>query len=260
MKTWKRIPVETLVSPDVLARAETFALDTHCHEFDVRGKSLKWLAPSKRLLWMASGIEYIEPELLDWIDRIPTSSAYYDIGASNGIFALYAAAQKLKVIALEPDPANYFLLSWNAYLNRGKDIDISAFNIAASDEFSVGNLYIRTMELGAHEKIVGSPQAMSGEVFVPQNVHAIQLVHLDKWIAQFGLPSPEYVKIDVDGHESRVLKGAMESLRKCKEVFIEIDQAKLDELCGTLAEAGLSMSEKHQVQNYEGLWNCIFTR
>jgi len=179
MKTWKSVPVESLVPQDVLARAEAFDPGEYSYETEVRGLSLRWLALSKRLLWMAAGIEHIEPELLDWIDRIPESSVYYDFGASNGVFALYAAKRKLKVIAIEPDPSNYFLLSWNAFLNRGEEVDISAFNVAVSDRFSAGKLYIHKMELGTHEKIVGAPLAVLGDTFAPQHVHAIQLVHFD---------------------------------------------------------------------------------
>ncbi|MDN8616663.1 FkbM family methyltransferase [Variovorax ginsengisoli] len=260
MKTWKPVPLESLVAQDVLARAEAFDPDDYCYESEVRGLRLRWLALSKRLLWMAAGIEYIEPELLDWIDRIPASSVYYDFGASNGVFALYAAKRKLRVVAIEPDPSNYFLLSWNAFLNRGVEVDISAFNVAVSDRFSADKLYIHKMDLGSHEKIVGAPVAVFGDTFAPQHVHAIQLVHFDRWIEQMGLPRPEYVKIDVDGHEMAAIRGAMESLRGCKEVFIEIDDAKLDEIAGTLRQLGFAMIEKHQVQKYEGLWNCIFAR
>ena len=257
---WKHVPVENLVSQDVLARAEAFDLGNYCHESEVRGLKLRWLALNKRLLWMAAGIEHIEPELLDWIDRIPESSVYYDFGASNGVFAVYAARRKLRVIAVEPDPSNYFLLSWNAFLNRGENVDISAFNVAVSDRFSADKLYIHKMELGTHEKIVGAPLAVSGGTFAPQHIHAIQLVHFDKWIAQLGLPKPEYIKIDVDGHEVPAINGAMDSLRNCKEVFIEIEDAKLDDLSSTFHQLGFAMIGKHQVQNYEGLWNCIFAR
>ena len=260
MKTWKHVPVESLVSPEVLAQAEAFDLGKYCYDTEVRGLSLRWLALNKRLLWMAAGIEQIEPELLDWIDRIPKSSVYYDFGASNGIYALYAAKRNLNVIAVEPDPSNYFLLSWNAFLNRGDDIDMSAFNVAVSDRFAAGKLYIHKMELGTHEKIVNAPLAVSGEAFVPQHVHAIQLVHFDKWVTQLGLPKPEYVKIDVDGHEVPAINGAMESLRGCKEVFIEIEDTRLDELGSMFRRLGFGMVAKHQVQKYESLWNCIFAR
>lgn len=260
MNTWKFVPIESLVSEQVLADAEAFDLGRYTYESQVRGLALRWLAPSKRLLWMAAGLEHIEPELLDWIDRIPRGSAYYDFGASNGIFALYAAKRGLKVMAIEPDPSNYFLLSWNAFLNRAVDVDVAAFNVAVSDRFGVDKLYIHKMELGAHEKIVGSPTAVSGDRFAPQHEHAIQLIHFDQWRVQMGLPEPEYVKIDVDGHEVPAIAGASESLRRCKEIFIEIEDAKMDELAGMLRGLGFEKTSQHQVQKYAGLWNCIFSR
>ncbi|TXI79523.1 MAG: FkbM family methyltransferase, partial [Dechloromonas sp.] len=73
-------------------------------------------------------------------------------------------------------------------------------------------------------------------------------------------PKPQYLKIDVDGHEVPVLRGASESLRQCRQVFIEIEAAKHGELDSMLSKLGLVMTEKHPVQNYEGLWNCIYSR
>lgn len=260
MNNWKFVPVESLVSEDALTRAQAFDLDRHVVETTVRGLTFRWLAPSKRLLWMAAGLEYIEPELLDWIDRLPPGSVYYDFGASNGIFALYAAKRGLKVIAIEPDPSNYFLLSWNAYLNAQDGLDLQAFNVAASDRFAVDRLFIRKMELGAHEKIVGQPSLVSGETFAPNHVHAIQVVHFDRWREQFGLPQAEYVKIDVDGHEVPLIDGAAQGLGACRQLLIEIEDAKMDLLTHRLGELGLTIASKHPVQNYAGLWNCIFVR
>lgn len=260
MVAWKRVPVEDIVPAEILQRSMVFDLNDYVFDSTLRGLPLRFLCPSKRLLWMAAGPEYIEPELLDWIDRIPRCSAYYDLGASNGVFALYAAKRGLHVVALEPDPANYFLMSWNVFLNGGTDTHISPFNVAASDHFAADTLYIRKMELGAHEKIVSSPLTVSGETFEPDHLHPIQLVHFDKWIDLFGLPKPQYIKIDVDGHEVPVLRGASESLRQCSQVFIEIQDSKYRELDGMLSELGLSMTKKHRVQNYEGLWNCIYSR
>ena len=92
-------------------------MEDFVYESTVRGKPLRWLGLSRRLLWMAAGRELIEPELLDWIDTIPKGEVLYDVGASNGTFALYAAASGASVYAFEPDPSNYFLLSYNNYLN-----------------------------------------------------------------------------------------------------------------------------------------------
>ena len=48
-----------------------------------------------------------EPELLDFIDAIPDTATYYDIGASITHFALYAAMRIKRVIALEPEALNF---------------------------------------------------------------------------------------------------------------------------------------------------------
>lgn len=53
----------------------------------------------------------------------------------------------------------------------GPDTRIAPFNVAASDHFAVGTLYIRKMELGAHEKIVAKPLTVSGETFVAEHEH-----------------------------------------------------------------------------------------
>ena len=260
MSTWKRIPIESIVPAKILKRADSFNLEDYVYKSTVRNFNFRWLAPTKRLLWMAVGQEYIEPELLDWIDQIPRSSNFYDLGASNGIFAIYAAKRGLRTVALEPDPANYFLLSWNTFLNQGTDFHITPLNVAASDHFGIDNLFIHKMELGTHEKIVSNPLSVFGENFKPEHIQPIQLVHFDKWIALLGLPKPQYIKIDVDGHESSVLHGATESLRGCNQLFIEIEDSKFCELNRILTDIGLFMKEKYPVQNYSGLSNYIYAK
>ena len=80
------VALETLVDSEHLKKADAFNLDDFRYSTTVRGKKIDWLCLSRRLLWMASGHEHIEPELLDWIDRIPAGEVLYDVGASNGIF------------------------------------------------------------------------------------------------------------------------------------------------------------------------------
>jgi len=53
---WKRIPVEDLVPSETLWRAMAFDRGQYMYESTLRGLPLRWLAPSKRLLWMAAGL------------------------------------------------------------------------------------------------------------------------------------------------------------------------------------------------------------
>ena len=259
----KYVPLEDIVDPDVLAVVDGFELERFQQRSAVRGKSLDWLCLSRRLLWMAYGQEHIEPELLDWIDSIPAGSVFYDIGASNGIFALYAAGSDLRVIACEPDPSNYFLLAFNNYLNsKLNDVKVEAcLNIALSNSSGVGQMQIAKMEIGGHRKILDKPFDVFGEGFVPEHSHSVLKTPLDQLVALYGLPSPEYVKIDVDGAEIEVLEGSVKQLGGASEVFIELTEGVLADFAQDFfVSIDLHLSSKQQVQNYDGLFNCVFKR
>ena len=51
---------------------------------------------------------------------------------------------------------------------------------------------------------------------------------LDSLIYEFNLPIPNYLKIDIDGNELLVLKGAKRLLKEpnLKEIFVEIDDCR----------------------------------
>lgn len=257
------VPLEALVAPTTLQSVEKFALDNYVHTSTIRGIELSWLCLSRRLLWMAVGQEYIEPELLDWIDAMHPSSVLYDIGASNGIFAMYAAARGADVFAFEPDPSNYFLLSYNNYLNssRGKTGIKACMNFAISSKMEIGMINIRNMELGSHEKILDNSVDVFGNAFSPAHTHAVLKCRIDDLKCILKSKDPTHIKIDVDGSEIEVLRGANQVLKSAKSIFIELtDMASGQAAHSLLSEKGFHLVSKHQVQNYEGLHNCIYEK
>lgn len=257
------VPLESLVAPGHLKRADAFTMDDFVYESAVRGKSLRWLGLSRRLLWMAAGHELIEPELLDWIDSIPKGEVLYDVGASNGIFALYAAAAGVSVYAFEPDPSNYFLLSYNNYLNSsfsGCPLK-GCFNMALSDKLSTGAIHIKNMELGSHEKILDKQKDVYGVDFEPAYSHTVLKFGMDELPRLLNLPLPRFLKIDVDGSEVEVLAGCRDSLLEVQSLFIELTTDFIQSPhYAVFEESGLTLSGKNQVQNYNDLYNCIFQR
>lgn len=235
-------------------------------EVVVRGLPIKYFTSSKRLLWMAGGLEFIEPELLDFIDSIEPGMVFYDVGASNGPFSIYAARKGLRVFAIEPEAQNFALLEMNHYLNNKKiPYQIVSLNIALSDEDELGNLYCAAYEGGGHMKIMDEPvKVLETDSFSPAHVQVVQKYALDSLLEKFDLPSPQAIKIDVDGSEMKMLRGAegvfsSDSLRK---VFIEIvnPEAEGDECVDWLNEKGFELQHKTQVQRYDGLYNCVFVR
>lgn len=255
-----KIDLATLVSKETLAQAlargEQADLVTTT---DVRGVQLRFLTHSQRQLWQAVGHEYIEPELLDFIDAIPAGSAYYDIGASNGIFACYAAVKGLNVFAFEAEAQNYALLDRNNFLNNGK---VNCFNLAISDRQELGKLYSAKFEAAGHMKILDQPVFVGGGEFEPEHVATVLKYPLAKWIRDFGAPQPQYVKIDVDGCEYDVLRGAEEALRGATAVFIEICETspQTPDVLDFINSLGFTLQKKVPVQHYEDLFNCIFNK
>lgn len=257
---------------EALAGSERYAQAVHMEGLDptvsteLRGKQLRFLAASRRLLWQALGHEYIEPELLDFIDAIPAGATLFDIGASTGIFAMYAACSGCKVAAFEPEAANFSVLSQNAFLNRGgMQHPAQCFNLALSDSTGLSNMFIKKYEAGGHLKILGQPKEVgASDTFEPEHVQPVLTFTLDDFLKQTQLPAPEYIKIDVDGAEVPVLRGMAGVLKhpRLKAVFIELEEGKPDTaLCiAALTEAGLTLTRKKQVQNYAGLHNLIFSR
>jgi FkbM family methyltransferase len=221
------------------------------------------LAVSRRLLWQALGHEFIEPELLDFIDTIPASSTIYDIGARTGIFTVYAAC---RVVAFEPEAVNFSVLTKHAFLNRSRSqYTMQCFNLALFDRTGLSNMFIKKYEAGGHLKILGQPKEVgASETFEPGHVQPVLTFTLDDFLEHTQLQFPEYIKIDVDCSELQVLLGLSSVLRspRLKSVFRELEENKPETaLCiAALEVAGLSLSYKKQVQNYSDLNNLIFNR
>ena len=66
------------------------------------------------------GTIYIEPGLLDFIDALPKNAIYFDVGASTGVFAIYAAIRGNRTICFESEVANFNILTMNSIVNRCK--------------------------------------------------------------------------------------------------------------------------------------------
>ncbi|NSW78203.1 MAG: FkbM family methyltransferase [Chthonomonadetes bacterium] len=145
----------------------------------------------------------------------------YDIGANVGLMTLFfarAVGPTGYVVAFEPHPYSFRRLSRNVRVNRLRHVRL--VNVGVGDETTSLILYQPSRHL--------SGAAFSGgRVFRPDEGQPIEFtVHvdtLDNLIKRFELPTPDYVKVDVEGYEVRVLRGAMQTIQQHKPAFfIEI--------------------------------------
>lgn len=238
--------------------------DINCESI-VRGKKLFFSLFNHHSIWTAFFLEQIEPDLLDWIDKIPQGGGMYDCGASTGPFSLYAAVSGAEVVAFEPDAQNFSMLEENNFLNKDNfSNSIKTFNIALSNEYGLGEMSVEEYGKGSHTKILDVNT-------IDRNVKGHKLAYrqaiikfpLDKVIEDLKLPEPEYIKIDVDGSEERLIDGASKTLgfKKLKSIFIELEKSEMaDRVVKKIEDHGFVVESKLQVEEYKDLHNYVFIR
>lgn len=192
-----------------------------------------------------------EPETIGWLHTtLNRESVFYDIGANVGAYSLYAwKYANCRCVCFEPVGANIATLLRNIEDN-GAGGKISAYAIAMSDATRVETIPLSSLDSGAakHHAKFGADRMRQGVITMA----------LDAFIDTAGLPQPSHLKIDVDGPELAVLRGAKRTLTGCRTVLIELDAAERIAASRLLAEAGLAFAGGGTP--VDGIANCIFTR
>ena len=91
---------------------------------------------------------------------------------------------------------------------------------------------------------------------------AMLATSLDQVVSQYAAPMPNLIKLDVDGAEALVLRGAGEALRyrELRSVLAEVDPACEDEVLQVLSTAGFNLIDRFKRKKKAGSWYGIFRR
>lgn len=176
------------------------------------------------------------PQLLSFVAALSPEMLVVDAGANIGTWAVQIASLSrilhgLKVLAFEPNPATFVRLRhncspfdnievYNLPLSDNEDI-LSFFETTTSGVFSVGPSHFN--EGDTRKKI------------------ELKAERLDKFLDG---KSNIALKIDVEGHELEVLRGAQRALDRgaIKVVFCDgIPEKSYDDFCGILERHGFEL-------------------
>jgi FkbM family methyltransferase len=152
----------------------------------------------------------IEPHVIRWIEeQLRPGEIYFDVGAHYGFTALAAcrrAGATGRVIAFEPSPPLQHLLAFHRTANRARNLEILGEAVCDIDSAGLpfflvnrGMSFRNSLTTGAHDTPYLTP-ADKSEVRVPAT-------RLDTFCANRNI-IPALVKIDVEGAEFAVLRGA----------------------------------------------------
>jgi FkbM family methyltransferase len=207
--------------------------------YRIAGHTLRYL-PGTRPVRMryvnskCSNARYDALQILWLTTLLGEGDTALDIGAHCGEYSILMAAQCGQtghVVAFEPDPHAREFLAKNLALNPGiKRPTIE--NSACSDEIGDAILFSR----GGNSQ--SSLARFAVEFCSAHHAEEIRVptVTLDAYLLEHRLPAPRCVKIDAEGAEIRILKGAKQILASSAYVVCELHPYAWPEFGSTLTE------------------------
>lgn len=221
---------------------------------DQEGLTARFYAPTKKAGWRYRTLFIKEPETIEWLRALQPTDILWDVGANVGIYSVYAAlVTGARVVAIEPGAANYWTLCKNIELNRLDD-KVTTLCMALGDEHKCADLFLSSSESGGAQNALDRPLDDSGKAFKPQFRQGMLSIPADVAIEQLGVACPTAMKIDVDGFELPVLRGAQRLFANpiLRRISLEMNSSDvvLVNTAVTMLEAfGLRKTGEHRSPN-----------
>jgi FkbM family methyltransferase len=207
-----------------------------------------------------------EAETVEWIETyIRDGDVLYDIGANVGAYSLVASKftnKKARIYAFEPGFPTFAQLSTNILLNNCQD-SITPLQIALSSSTKLDSLNYNNLTSGGALHALGEAIDYAGEPFTPVLRQYVISYRIDDLIKDFGIPVPNHIKLDVDGTELEILKGAPQTLAdsRLRTLLLEINEDLTDfkdNILSCLRESGMHFHAKYG--HPRNLFNYVFIR
>lgn len=182
-----------------------------------------------------------------WYECIRPDSVGMDIGAARGYWSLRYTRHIQPpgmVFLWEPFPANYGILLKNLGHN-GLKYHIP-LPIAASDS---------TGRLNFFEDPTPMRGIFEGKVLADSDLSSsrahfqVMGMRVDDFVRQWRLPKIDWIKVDVEGHELHVLRGAYETLREHRPIlWVEVSAENEAEYLEEMNRLGYEVRDKHMLK------------
>jgi FkbM family methyltransferase len=179
-----------------------------------------FVSPESFLGYWRFDVSKVDPLLLSMAQElVRPRMTVWDVGANVGMFSFAAAALGAQVVAVEADIWLASLIQRSVMLN---ELPVTVLPAAASDRAGVCRLYLSDDGRSSNSLRGTGP----GQTVIS--------VTLDSLLNDFA--APDVLKIDVEGMELAVLRGATRLLRTRPRIFCEVSD-NFDAIGNLLREA-----------------------
>jgi len=174
----------------------------------------------------------------------------FDIGASTGVHTLRMAKLAKKVYAFEPSDWMHERLLQNISLNNFKNV---VTNKVALSDVNGRALYCSE----EHDRVDKKPNE--------RKYIKMDYVRLDDYVKENNIKALDFIKIDVDGFECRILEGGAKTIKKYKPIMIiEIGKGLQEQFGRTLSllitmlkSFGYKFYDEKTEKEYESLVDAL---
>jgi len=242
----------------------------------IQNKKITLFTPNQLTSWRVDTFFTKEPETLEWINSFNTKekTIFWDIGANIGLYSIYNAAKNNNsdTISFEPSTSNLRVLSRNISINNLEN-KIKIFPMPLTN---VQNKFLLMNEgnfiEGGALNAFGEKFDFEGKEFNSKMKYTLFGTNIKYLLENNILETPNYIKIDVDGIEHLILKGAGKFLSdpKIMSLSVEINENFKDQyknIIKILEEAKFKILQKKRNEEFivtgskfENTYNYIFTR
>lgn len=181
-----------------------------------------------------------------WLQKFRPGSVGIDVGAHRGYFSLTFGrryAGNIKIIAIEPESNNFLALLKNISFNKAFWITPLPFAIW-NRKCSLSVIHGREVSFGSFTHVL--KESDDGEIMGYPLDYIYEILSLSR---------VDWIKIDVEGAEIKILEGAQKLLSICKpDIWMEF-HLPFHEIEEALARVGYVVKARRDFrENFGALW------
>jgi FkbM family methyltransferase len=208
-------------------------------DFKVRSDTLDFFCVMS--FFERQDITYMEKVISNLLEE-EKKVLFIDIGADIGTYSVQIGrifSNRIKIVSFEPCKESYTYLKENLFNNK---VEADVFNVALSDEISEGYLnYDET--LPGNNRLLDSQDRLGEKIDIKTMDSVFDSNYFEQ---QF---DTVVIKMDIEGSESKCLKGCNNLLKSGKEIFLLVEDFVDTKIIDDLQNRGFSFITKKTPYN-----------